>query len=409
MLSPREYYRQDLKKLYKFLIPSGNKVAYIDHKKSDLVGKYDYIVLKDIIGDIDDIQLFLEKLKKNCHERTRVVTSYYNHLWEPILKIASHLGLRDEKGVQNWLDNKDIANFFELAGFEVITQQKRLLLPLDVPFFSYLLNSWIAHLPLINELCLTTWIICRPKPKAPKRYSVSVIIPARNEAGNIDRAIKQIPIFGKTLEIIFVEGHSRDDTWDKIKKAVESSKKSKITIRAYQQKGIGKADAVRLGFKHAKGEVLMILDADLTVDPKELPKFYNAIASGHGEYINGSRLIYPMEKEAMRTLNKVGNIVFSWLFTWILGQRIKDTLCGTKVLLKSDYEKIVKHRNFFGDFDPFGDYDLIFGAIKQNLKMIEMPIRYKERTYGTTNISRFRHGWLLLKMTILAFQRFRAW
>jgi hypothetical protein len=409
MLSPRDYYHGYLKRLYRFVIPKGNKVLYLKNEDYSSEGTYDYIVLEDMIGDLKDIQLFLEKIKKNCHSQTRVVTTYYNHLWEPVLKLASHLGLRAETGEQNWLDNGDIANFFELAGFEVVTKQKKLLLPLDLPVISDIVNKWIANMPVVNNLCLSTWIVCRPKPLKRLDYSVSIIIPARNESGNIERALKELPRFGKSQEVIFVEGHSKDDTWDKIQQVTSKNDGKKFTVKSYRQKGIGKADAVRLGFKKATGEILMILDADLTVSPKELPKFYEALSTGKGEYINGCRLIYPMEKEAMRTLNKMGNIVFSWLFTWILGQRIKDTLCGTKVLLKTDYEKIVKNRSFFGDFDPFGDYDLIFGAIKQNLKMVEIPIRYKERTYGSTNISRFRHGWLLLRMTAIGFKRFRSW
>jgi glycosyltransferase involved in cell wall biosynthesis len=178
-------------------------------------------------------------------------------------------------------------------------------------------------------------------------------------------------------------------------------------IRLILQDGQGKGDAVRKGFSAAKGDILMILDADLTVPPEDLPKFYRALAENHGEFINGCRLVYPMEKQAMRFLNYIGNKFFSIMFTWILNQRFKDTLCGTKALLKKDYEKIQANRSFFGNFDPFGDFDLIFGAVKQNLKVVEVPIRYRERTYGRTNINRFRHGILLMKMTIFAYKKMR--
>lgn len=409
MTEPRKYYRQEILSLYKFLIPKGQKKLVINNPTKQYKGKYDYIVLDELIGKLEDIQDFLIKVHKNCNPNSRVIVTYYNHLWEPLLKLVTYLGWRRRVGEQNWLDNSDISNLLDLAGFEVITKQKRLLLPLDVPYVSDLFNKWIAHLPIVNNLCLITWVIARPAVQARKDYSVSIVIPARNEEGNIANAIRKLPKFGIRQEIIFVEGHSKDNTWGKIQQVIKNNKRRDLAISGYQQTGIGKADAVRLGFKKSTGDLLMILDADLTVDPKELPKFYEAIASGKGEYINGSRLVYPMEKDAMRMLNKAGNIVFSWLFTWILGQRIKDTLCGTKVILKRDYEKIVKNRSFFGDFDPFGDFDLIFGAIKQNMKLIEIPIRYKERTYGSTNISRFKHGWLLLKMTTLAFMKLKAW
>jgi glycosyltransferase involved in cell wall biosynthesis len=248
-------------------------------------------------------------------------------------------------------------------------------------------------------------MILKKRAERNKDYTVSIIIPARNEEKNILNSINWMPSFGKKQELIFIEGHSKDKTWDEIQK-VKKQNRTKFTIRSFKQKGIGKADAVRLGFDKAKGEILMILDADLTVAPSELLKFYRALSEGKGEFINGSRLIYPMEKQAMRFLNKIGNKFFSYVFTFILGQPFKDTLCGTKVLFKKDYLKIKAGRNYFGDFDPFGDYDLIFGAVKQNLKIIEMPVRYRERIYGQTNISRFSHGWLLLKMTSFAFRKF---
>lgn len=384
----KEYYHNDLNKLVSFIKPT--------------------FILKNEIGDLKDIQKSLEGLRKKCNKNDRLLITYYNHLWEPLIKLASFFGLRKRTNEQNWLDNNDIENILALAGWDVITQQKRLLVPLFIPFFTDFINRWISHLPIVNSFCLTTWVVARPKYFDKKNYSVSIIIPARNEAGNISRILKSLPKFGKWQELLFVEGHSKDDTW-RIIQQIQSTNKSKVRIRSFKQKGIGKADAVRLGFAKARGDLLMILDADLTVDPRELPKFYNPISNGHGEFINGSRLVYPMEKDAMRILNKVGNKVFSWLFTWILGQRFKDTLCGTKALLKSDYVKIARGRKFFGNFDPFGDFDLIFGAVKQNLKVVEIPVRYYERKYGSTNISRFKHGLLLGKMTWFAFNKFRAW
>ncbi len=358
----REYYYRDLDKLVKFV---GAKWVW-----------------KNTVGDMKDVQRELEKLRQKSKPQDRLLITYYNHLWEPVLKIASWLGWRRKTGEQNWLDDSDFANLLSLAGWEPVTQQKR--------FFG-----------------LTTWVVARPCPTRRQEYSVSIIVPARNEAGNIAKIVKAIPKFGKRQEVIFVEGGSSDGTWGAVSNLKSQNPNPKI--RAYQQKGVGKADAVRLGFDKARGEILMILDADLTVDPRDLVKFYEVIACGRGEFVNGSRMVYPMRKQAMRLLNMLGNKVFSWLFTWILGQRFKDTLCGIKALLKKDYLKIAAHRKFFGEFDPFGDFDLIFGAVKQNLKVVEIPVRYYERSYGTTNISRFTHGWLLLKMTWFAFTKFRAW
>ena len=232
-----------------------------------------------------------------------------------------------------------------------------------------------------------------------KRPSVSVIVPARNEAGNIAAAALRTPLMGEWTELIFVEGGSTDDTWEKIQAVAGTTSPNGVTIApALRQKGRGKGDAVREGFAAAKGDIVMILDADLTMPPEELPKFYEALAEGRAEFANGVRLVYPMEDKAMQFLNMCANKVFGLAFTWLIGQRVKDTLCGTKVLFRRDYERIAANRAYFGDFDPFGDFDLLFGAAKLNLKIADLPIRYRSRTYGTTNISRFRHGFILMRM-----------
>lgn len=362
------------------------------------------IVWKNVVGDMEDVQIELIKLHRRVRADDRLMITYYNRLWEPILRLASWLGWRKQMGEQNWLDTPDLANLLELSGWEVISQQKRLLIPIEIPFISNLINSLIAPLPIINSLCLMTWVVARPNPEKRKEYSVSIVVAARNEEENIPRIVRSIPKFGKWQEVVFVEGHSKDNTWKKIQEQIK--KKTRIKVRANKQRGIGKGDAIRLGFEKAKGEMLIVLDADLTVNPKDLPKFYEIIASGRGEFVNGSRMVYPMEKEAMQILNKIGNKIFGWLFSWILGQRFTDTLCGTKAILTKNYGKIKRGRRFFGNFDPFGDFDLIFGAVKQNLKVVELPVRYQERRYGTTNISRFKHGWLLFKMTWFAFKKF---
>ena len=257
----------------------------------------------------------------------------------------------------------------------------------------------------MNLPCLIFWWLVRNRKEWNKKPGVSIIVPARNEAGNIKAIFDRVPKMGRDTELVFVEGHSQDDTYAAIEKEIAAHPSTPSLL--LRQTGIGKADAVRLGFERASGEVLMILDADLTVPPEDLPRFYEALVSGKGEFINGVRLVYPMEAQAMRSLNFLGNKFFSMAFSWLLGQPIKDTLCGTKVLWKNDYEQIAANRSYFGDFDPFGDFDLIFGAAKQNLKIVDLPIRYRERTYGTTNISRWKHGLLLMRMVAFAARRIK--
>lgn len=382
-------------------------LRFIDDEATErlpIAETFESIIMLNAIGLVEDMQSFFERLHAVSNQRTRIIVTYYNYLWEPLIKLAELVRLKQRQPIQNWLSTEDIATIFDLAGFEVIRKGQRLLLPIYVPLLSAFCNRVLARLPLLNRLCFWNYVIVRPRPdyhQAVER-SVSVIVPARNERGNIESIIKRLPVMGSRTELIFIEGGSTDGTLEEIKRAAAEHNHSGLTVRYDIQTGKGKGDAVRKGFALATGDILMILDADLTVPPEELPRFYQVIRSGHAEYVQGSRLIYPMKKEAMRFLNILGNKFFSMIFSALLGQRFKDTLCGTKVIFKRDYELLAAQRHYFGDFDPFGDFDLIFGASRLNLKMAEIPVHYQERSYGSTNISRFRHGLLLLRMCVFA-------
>ena len=375
--------------------------------------KFDVIVLPNVVGYFDNVIDVFNELKKVSHDETKLIISYYNYLWEPLLRLGEMVGFKKKTPGQNWLSSHDLKNLLYICGFEEFRSTQRVLIPVNIPILSWFFNRYLAKFPIVRHLCLNSYINARRvrlgrTKEEVDQYSTSVVIPARNESGNIENAILRLPKFGKHIEIIYVEGNSTDDTWDKIKEMAEKYKDSH-DIKFMQQDGKGKGDAVRKGYAAAKGDILMILDADLTVPPEDLPKFYYALASGKGDFINGSRLVYPMEKGAMRFLNNLGNKFFSVVFSWMLEQTIKDTLCGTKVMFRKDYELLIRNRSYFGNFDPFGDYDLLFGAYKLNLKIIDLPIRYRERTYGDTNISRFRHGLLLLRMCVFAAKKIKFW
>ncbi len=374
---------------------------HMDAEELHLDEKFDVILLTNVVGCFDNVQDVLRQLRKVCHDRTRIIITYYNYVWEPVLKMGEWIGLKKKSPQQNWLSYIDIENLLFLSDFESYKVTRRQILPFNIPIISWLVNRYIARLPFFNHFGLSQFVFARPMSvqteNVLEKYSTTVVIPARNEAGNIENAITRLPVFGKHTEIIFVEGNSTDNTWDVIRD-VQAKYAATHDIKIAQQEGKGKGDAVRKGYAMATGDILMILDADLTVPPEDLPKFYEALASGKGEFINGSRLVYPMEDKAMRFLNTLGNKFFSTLFSWMLEQPIKDTLCGTKVMFREDYIKLVANRKFFGEFDPFGDFDLLFGAFKLNLKIVDLPIRYRERVYGDTNISRFKHGLLLLRM-----------
>ena len=415
MLSARGYYHRYLENFISFLVPLGKRVFEIPATSEDPAsilrsteGTFEYIVLSDVLGYVYDVQELLTSLLPRCTPSSRIIITQYSHLWEPILRLASFLHLRRFSREQNWLSRHDIANFLALSGYEVVKSGGKMIFPLYIPLLTPLFNRVIANLPLINRLCLINYMVARPRPEGMPQTlpSLSIVVAARNEAGTIKRIIDELPTLGSFTELIFVEGNSTDNTREEIARRVEEYQGEKRLSWALQD-GKGKGDAVRKGFGMAQGDILMIYDADMTVPPNEIARFYDAIASGTGEFINGSRLVYPMEKESMRLLNYIANKFFGTTFSWILDERLKDTLCGTKVLSRNDYADIEHGRSFFGDFDPFGDFDLLFGAAKLNRKIIDLPVHYKERIYGGTNISRFRHGWLLIKMVIFSLRKIK--
>ncbi len=367
--------------------------------------KFDYILLSDLLNDVPDVQHLFERVQRHACQHTRLVLNFFNYFWRPVLTLAEKLGAKSPTLPQNWLSLADVKNLLHLAGWEIIKTDTRILWPVRAPLLGSLLNRWLA--PLLKHLCLTVFVVARPRPLPShyRSYTCSVVIPARNEAGNIEAAVLRTPELGSGTEIIFIEGHSQDNTWGEIQRVAAKYPQRKLKLLKQQSKG--KGGAVREAFAAASGELLFILDADLTVPPEDLKKFYDAACTGIADFVNGVRLVYPMEDQAMRFFNMIGNKFFSAAFTWLLGQPIKDTLCGTKVLFRSQYELIVKNRAYFGDFDPFGDFDLLFGAAKLNLRIIDLPIRYRARTYGETNISRWKHGWLLLRMVWFAARRLK--
>jgi len=445
-LKKNAYYYSQLFRQYQYLIPPGKRVLEVGCRTGDLLNavqpsfgmgvdinpemiraakdkfphlnfragditaiepeqKFDYIFLSGLLGELDDIQVFLTELRRHCHRDTRVVIEYYSYLWIFFFRLAEKLKIKISQRILNWITPTDINNFLHLTGYESIRTERKILFPFGIPLVSYLLNKYMANLPLIDGLTMNYFIIARPLLPVSGQRSVSIVIPCRNEKGNIEDAIRRTPTFGTHQEFIFIEGGSRDGTPEEIQRIIQAYPRQ--DIKFYQQTGKGKGDAVRLGFEKANGEVLMILDADLTVAPEDLPKFYQALIEDKGEFINGCRLVYPLERQAMRFLNLIANKFFSIFFTWLLGQNFKDTLCGTKVLAKHHYVALAQNRAYFGDFDPFGDFDLIFGATKLNLKIIELPIRYHERQYGQTQIRRFYHGFLLLKMCFFALRKIK--
>ncbi len=377
------------------------------HKLNDT---FDYCVISQTLGEVYDLQVLLRAVQSVCHPRTRLVVVHHSRLWQPVLKLMEWLRLKRPIPEQNWVPADELIHLLGLCGFDTIRTFGLTIAPLYVPGISAFLNRVVGNLPYVDHLGLNYVVVARPMQpqliQSARPRSVSIVVPARNEAGHIKPLLERIPQLTSRQEIIFVEGGSSDSTWGVIQEAARDYD-GPFTIRCLKQDGTGKGDAVRKGFAAATGDVLMILDADISVMPEELPFFYEALVSGHGEFINGSRMVYLMDRRAMRFLNLMGNKLFGWLFTYLLSQSFRDTLCGTKVLTRRDYLRIAANRRHLGDFDPFGDFDLLFGAARLNLKITDVPVHYKARVYGETNISRFRHGWMLLRMCALAARKLK--
>jgi ubiquinone/menaquinone biosynthesis C-methylase UbiE len=448
--SSSNYYHRRLTEIYQFLIPPGQRVLELGCGEGDLIaalkpstgvgvdfspemiararnrhpeiefllqdvhelnlsGAFDYIIVSDLVNELWDVEAVFELMARVSGPQTRIAINTYSRLWELPLAMVRRVGLANPTIAQNWLTPQDLENMLYLSGFEMIRRWQEVLFPLRIPAVDSFFNKYLVKIAPFRMGALTNFLIARPswqrKVAGDRKPLVSVVVPARNEAGNVENVFRRVPEMGAGTELIFVEGHSTDDTYAAIERSAANYPDRRVKI--LRQTGRGKGDAVRAGFAEAEGDILMILDADLTVAPEDLPRFYEALRSGKGEFVNGVRLVYPMEAQAMRFFNLIGNKFFAGAFSWLLGQTIKDTLCGTKVLSRQNYELIARNRGYFGEFDPFGDFDLIFGAAKLNLKIVDVPIRYAERTYGETNIARWRHGWLLIRMVMFACTRIK--
>ncbi|MFI5309927.1 MAG: glycosyltransferase [Gemmatimonadales bacterium] len=386
----------------------GLRFIAADALDADIEGTFDVIVLSDLLNEIWDAQGLFRRIAGWCSADTRIVISIHSQLWKAPLDLARRAGLATPLLQQNWFAPEDVSNLLALEGLELVRRNREILFPLPIPLIQPLANRFAAKLPVVGAFCLVNLFVARRARalgEADAPPAVSVVVPARNEAGNIADILRRIPDMGAGTEIVFVEGGSVDDTWAVIAREVEAQPRRRCKV--VKQQGRGKGDAVRAGFREATGDIFMILDADISVAPEDLARFYGALVSGRGEMINGVRLVYPMDGRAMQFLNLVANKTFGMIFSWLLGQPVRETLCGTKVLWRRHYERIAANRAHFGEFDPFGDFDLLFGAARLSLRIVDLPVRYQERVYGSTNIQRWRHGVLLLRMVFLAARRLK--
>ena len=321
------YYHRHLTKVYRFLVRPGLKVLELGCGAGDLLAalepergvgvdfspamietaksrhpdlsfietdvhhlqldeKFDVIVISDLANDVWDVQKLLDTVAQLSHPGTRVILNTFNRLWQIPIRVVRSTGLAMPLLKQNWLSLGDMRNLLRLSGFEVISTQGEILWPLRTPLIGGFLNRFLVRLWPFTHLALTHFIVARTDPfrfgsSMNGEASVSVIVPARNEAGHIEEIVERVPVMGSRTEVLFVEGNSTDDTLQVIKEIV--AKQANPDIRYYVQPGVGKGDAVRHGYDHATGEVLMILDADMTVATRGPP----SVLPGHRQRNRG--------------------------------------------------------------------------------------------------------------------------
>jgi len=372
-------------------------------------GGFDFVVMVNVIGELGDALAAFKRLRPLVRAETRLVIVYHNHLWEPLIPLATRLGLRLNNPTQNWFSPDDLRGLLHLAGFDVVKTGVRTPCPKYVPGVAELMNGVVGRLPLLEQLGFVRFLVARPSmplPRQPTKYSATVVVPCKDEEGNVPNIPPRVPDMGLFTEIVFVDDRSNDATAARVREAIAAHPHRRITL--VDGPGQGKGAAVRAGLAAATGDVLMILDADMTVMPEDLPAFFEAITENKGELVMGTRLVYPLGVQAMRTANILGNKFFAWIFSFLLEQRVTDTLCGTKVVLRSNYTRILEARPLFGEVDRWGDFDWIFGAAKSNLKIVEVPVHYVERLAGETKMRRrLRNSLNMLRMCWLALLRLR--
>ena len=359
--------------------------------------RFDFIVINNLLEYVENIQGLFRNCRQLLKPRGRLLVSTTNPMWTPVLRFGERRRLCTPDTRRNFVTGQDAANLLGLNGFEVVNLMRRTLLPKKIPLVTSLVNLVAAQTPVLRRLCMTEFLVSRPMAAAPEEaYSVSVVVPCYNEAGNIEECVRRVPRMGSHTEVIVVDDGSKDGTADLVKPELNPA----VEVRCLSyQPNCGKLHAVRTGFDAARGDILMILDADMAVPPEDLPSFYQPLREGIADFINGTRLIYPLATGSMKLQNFFGNKLFGVLVSWLTGIHLSDTLCGTKAFFREDY------RNFQMGYDPWGDFDLLFGAAQRTCKILEVPIHYQERRAGQSKMKAIRHTLALLKACWFGFWR----
>jgi ubiquinone/menaquinone biosynthesis C-methylase UbiE len=359
-------------------------------------GTFDAALLTNTLEYAYDIGAILDRARAALRDNGRLLITTANPVWSPIFKAASKVGMRIPECDRLWVTNEDLDNLLKLHGFEVVDKRMDLVLPKPVPGLGDALNWAVSRTPVMRYLGSTQLIAARKLPEKARAYSVSAIVPCYNEAGNVERCVREMVKLGSRTELIIVDDGSKDGTAALVNPALRSDIDVKVV--SYSP-NVGKGNAVQRGFERATGDILMILDADLTTHPEELGPLYEAMSTGRAEFVNCTRFVYPMDGQAMKFANYVGNKVFTIAVSLVMDRRVSDTLCGTKAMFRTDYEHFTMGR------DPWGDYDFLFGAAQLRLAVCELPVHYRDRLAGVSKMNSMKHAKNLVRMCLHGFRQ----
>jgi len=380
----------------------------IDPKNSETNNKWKTVILTFPLNNFVNLVGFFDKLDSSLNEEAKVIVSYYSKIWKPFFFIFSLFGLIRNYKNSLFFSKDTLEIFLRTGNFEISKKIPNYFIPFNIPIINKFLSILINFLPFLDNLSVTKVFYLRKKNyKKRQNKKISLIIPCKNEQGNILNIVtdakKELII---PYEIIFVDDKSSDNTFQII---IDCKKKfSDVDIQVTKGPGKGKSLAVNEGIKIATGYYSIIFDADMTVNMKDINVFYNAISNGNADIINGSRLVYKPYTGAMRYLNFLGNKFFSKLSSFITGELITDTLCGSKCFITKDFKIFNEFKDNNNINDIWGDFNILYSSNFYGLKCIDLPVRYYERVEGETKMKKRFYFFLnMLSTSIKAMNRFK--
>ncbi len=368
-----------------YQIKHKDNIHYVNENIENILSDCDTVVISDIEHQLNPAKNLLN-LSRIVGDNTKIILLSKNMVWMILIKILK-LFFSFSPKKNNFLPSSYLDNLYSSCNLELIRQEKIIALPINIPFLTKIINR-IFRLPLLNFFCMSNIAILKKKIKNSSNHKdlkISFIIPCKNEQDNIKVFEQKINENTEPDEYLFGDDNSSDKTSDEIDKLIEKLSDKKII--KYNGPGICKSENVYKGIDLSSGDIIVIYDADHTVSFEDIKFSVSIMKKTNVDFINCTRMIYPQKDGAMKFANFIGNTIFASLFSLLFKKKITDTLCGTKIFYKKDWEKIKENTSQWGMKDLWGDFDLLIGAYKNNLKITEVPVTYYERRENETKMT----------------------